>query len=93
MYEFFKGDENFKEMTAIIGFWKQNEQNAFSCYHYFAIRNPLTREVNRSNQNASIPLQQLLFRGSENQLFFMYERAFEGSNEMKLAILNLHPEA
>ena len=58
-------------MTAIIGFWKLNEQEVFECFHDFTVPNPMLRQVRAFDNTA---LYKFLYHSEDRKrLFFFYK--------------------
>ena len=78
---------------AIIGFWKMDMPTAkFSCYRFFYVPGPITREIKCSDRfdyskKSTVSAYQVLFKGEHNEMFLFYG---EGKKDYFVGILNLH---
>ena len=64
--------------VAIVGFWKQNAKKEFTCYHYFYIPCPQTRDTSKSDRMergkaVTVTVRQLLYHGHNDNIFLFYE--------------------
>ena len=68
-----------KNQVAIIGFWRQDLDKEFYCYHYFYVPNPCVREFTRSERKCyinttemtTISCCEILFKGDDD-LFLIF---------------------
>ena len=71
---------------AVIGFWRNTPKNTLQCYHYFYVPNPMKRAI---KQVGASVLYQLLYTGSQGEVFFFFsDPENKGNEKVNLAILD-----